>query len=65
MFNEIGVDTGIDQEKLLALSSDFRAEVLDTFADQQKKLDRDFMPCRSFMLLNGHLPKSVTGLYSV
>jgi hydroxymethylglutaryl-CoA lyase len=64
MFHELGVDTGIDQEKLLALGRDFRAEVLDTFATQQKKLDRDTMPCRSLMLLNGKLPKSVTELYS-
>ena len=64
MFHEIGVDTGIDQEKLLALGSDFRAEVLDTFAAQQKKIDREYMPCRSLMLLNGHLPESVTKLYS-
>jgi hypothetical protein len=64
MFHELGVDTGIDQEKLLALGRDFRAEVLDTFAAQQKKLDRPSMPCRSSMLLNGQLPKSVTELYS-
>jgi len=64
MFHEIGVNTGIDQEKLMALGSDFRTEVLDTFAVQQKKNDRPAMPCRSFMLLNGHLPESVTKLYS-
>ena len=64
MFHEIGVNTGIDQEKLLALGRDFRTEVLDTFAAQQKKLDRQTMPCRSLMLLNGHLPESVTRLYS-
>ena len=64
MFHEIGVDTGIDQEKLLPLGSDFRAEVLDTFAAQQKQIDREYMPCRSLMLLNGHLPESVTKLYS-
>jgi hypothetical protein len=64
MFHEIGVDTGIDQGRLLALGRDFRAEVLDTFAARQKKLGREFMPCRSFMLLNGHLPKSVTDLYT-
>jgi isopropylmalate/homocitrate/citramalate synthase len=64
MFHELGVDTGIDQEKLLTLGRDFRAEVVDTFAAQQKKLDRPAMPCRSFMLLNGQLPESVTELYS-
>ncbi len=63
MFHEIGVDTGIDQDKLLALGHDFRADVVDTFAAQQKKLDRPSMPCRSLMLLNGHLPESVTKLY--
>lgn len=65
MFHEIGVNTGIDQEKLVALGHDFRAVVLDAFADQQKKFDRETMPCRSFMLLNGHLPESVTKLYNV
>lgn len=64
MFNEMGVDTGIDQEKLLALGRDFRADVVDTFAAQQNKIDRPSMPCRSLMLLNGHLPESVTKLYS-
>lgn len=64
MFHELGVDTGIDQEKMLALGRDFRAGVLDTFAAKQKNLDRQFMPCRSFMLLNGQLPKTVTELYS-
>jgi hydroxymethylglutaryl-CoA lyase len=64
MFHEIGVDTGIDQEKLLALGRDFRAEVLDAFAATQKKLGRETMPCRSLMLLNGHLPESVTELYN-
>ena len=64
MFHEIGVETGIDQERLLAVGRDFRAEVLDTFEARQKKLDRQFMPCRSLILLNGHLPESVTGLYS-
>ncbi len=63
MFHEIGVDTGIDQDKLIALGHDFRADVVDTFAAQQKKLDRPSMPCRSLMLLNGHLPESVTKLY--
>lgn len=64
MFHEIGVDTGIDQGKLLALGRDFRTEVLDTFAARQEKLGRQSMPCRSLMLLHGHLPKSVTELYS-
>ncbi|MEW6487272.1 MAG: pyruvate carboxyltransferase [Thermodesulfobacteriota bacterium] len=64
MLHEIGVDTGIDQERLLALGRDFRAEVLDAFAARQAKLGRPSMPCRSLMLLNGHLPKSVTELYS-
>jgi len=64
MFHEIGVDTGIDQDSLLALGSDFQAEVLDTFEARQKKLGREFMPCRSLMLLNGNLPDSVTNLYS-
>ncbi|MHB8763430.1 MAG: beta/alpha barrel domain-containing protein [Deferrisomatales bacterium] len=64
MFHEIGVDTGIDQGKLLALGRDFRTEVLDTFAARQEKLGRQSMPCRSLMLLHGQLPKSVTELYS-
>jgi len=64
MFHEIGVDTGIDQEKLLALGRDFRADVVDTFAAKQKEFDRESMPCRSLMLLNGHLPESVTKLFS-
>jgi hydroxymethylglutaryl-CoA lyase len=64
MFHEIGVNTGIDQKKLLALGHDFRAEVLDAFAERQKKLGRPSMPCRSLILLNGHLPESVTELYS-
>ena len=64
MFHEIGVDTGIDQEKLLALGRDFRADVVDTFAAKQKKFDRESMPCRSLMLLNGRLPESVTKLYN-
>jgi hydroxymethylglutaryl-CoA lyase len=63
MFHEIGVDTGIDQDKLLTLGRDFRASVLDAFAARQIDLGRQFMPCRSFMLLNGRLPKSVTELY--
>jgi len=64
MFHELGVDTGIDQEKLLALGRDFRAEVLDDFAAKQKKLDRQYMHCRSFMLLKGLLPETVTELYN-
>jgi hypothetical protein len=63
MFHEIGVDTGIDQDKLLALGHNFRADVVDTFAASPKKLGRESMPCRSFMLLKGKLPKSVTELY--
>lgn len=64
MFHEIGVDTGIDQERLMALGRDFRAEILDPFAARQIDLGRQYMPCRSFMLLTGHLPKSVTQLYN-
>jgi ferredoxin-thioredoxin reductase catalytic subunit len=64
MFHEIGVDTGINQEKLLALGREFRAEVLDAFAARQKKIGRPFMPCRSLMLLSGQLPESVTELYN-
>jgi hydroxymethylglutaryl-CoA lyase len=64
MFHEIGVDTGIDQARLLALGRDFNAEVLEPFAARQKKLGRPSMPCRSFMLLEGQLPKSVTELYN-
>ena len=63
MFHEIGVDTGINQDKLLALGRDFRAEVVDAFAARQKKINRPAMPCRSLMLLNGQLPESVTELY--
>jgi hydroxymethylglutaryl-CoA lyase len=64
MFHEIGVDTGIDQARLLALGRDFNAEVLEPFAARQKKLGRPSMPCRSFMLLEGQLPPSVTELYN-
>lgn len=63
MFHEIGVDTGINQEILIALGNGFRTDVLDTFATQQKKLGRPSMPCRSFMLTTGKLPESVTKLY--
>ncbi len=64
MFHEIGVDTGINQEMLLTLANNFRSDVVDTFASQQKKLDRPSMPCRSFMLTKGKLPESVTKLYA-
>lgn len=64
MFNDIGVDTGINLSTLLSLGKGFRTDVLDKFAAQQKKLNRPFMPCRSFMLLEGKLPKSVTELYA-
>ncbi len=63
MFQEMGVDTGIDQARLLALGRDFRAEVLGPFAARQKKLGRPSMACRSFTLLEGKLPQSVTELY--
>lgn len=63
MLHEIGVDTGINQEKLIALGKAFRTDVVDMFAAQQKKLDRPSMPCRSFMLKDGKLPESVTELY--
>lgn len=63
MFHQIGVDTGINQEKLITLGKNFRSEVLDWFAAQQMKYNRPFMPCRSFMLLGGKLPESVTSLY--
>ncbi|MCP4575146.1 MAG: hypothetical protein GY846_02495, partial [Deltaproteobacteria bacterium] len=64
MFHEIGVETGINQEMLIKLGNDFRSDVLDMFAAQQKKIDRPSMPCRSFMLTDGKLPKSVTQLYA-
>ncbi len=64
MFHEIGVDTGINQEVLLTLGNDFRSDVLDTFAAQQKNFGRSSMPCRSFMLTKGKLPESVTKLYA-
>ena len=63
MFHEIGVDTGIDQEALLALGRDFNAEVLEPFKAQQKKLGRGFMRSRSYMLRRGELPEKVTSLY--
>lgn len=65
MFHEIGVETGIDQEMLLTLGKEFRTEVLDVFAAKQKKVNREFMPCRSFMLTTGKLPESVTRLYTL
>ncbi len=64
MFHQIGVVTGIDEEKLIALGKGFRRDVLDMFAAKQKKLNRPSMPCRSFMLTDGKLPKSVTELYA-
>ena len=63
MFHDLGVDTGINQDMLISLGKDFKAEVVDTFAANQKKLGRDYMKCRSFMLTNGKLPTSVTDLY--
>jgi hydroxymethylglutaryl-CoA lyase len=63
MFQQLGVDTGIDLERMMSLGQDFRGEVLDTFAANQKKLDRPFMRCRSLMLEKGELPKGVTSLY--
>lgn len=64
MFHEIGVETGINREMLIKLGTDFRSDVVDRFAANQKKLGRPSMPCRSFMLLDGKLPKSVTQLYA-
>lgn len=63
MFHELGVDTGINQEILMKLGKDFRKDVVDTFAASQEKVGRPSMPCRSFMLLKGALPQSVTQLY--
>lgn len=63
MFHQIGVDTGIDQDQLIALGSNFRTDVVDMFAANQEKLGRPSMPCRSFMLNTGKLPESVTQLY--
>ncbi len=65
MFHQIGVDTGINQEMLMALGKNFRTDVVDTFAANQKRLGREFMNCRSFMLTKGELPESVTNLYTV
>ena len=64
MFHQLGVDTGINQDMLIKLGQDFRSEVLDTFEAQQKKLGREFMQCRSYVLTKGQLPKSVTELYA-
>ena len=64
MFHQLGVDTGINQDMLIKLGQDFRSEVVDTFEAQQKKLGREFMQCRSYMLTKGQLPKSVTELYA-
>ena len=64
MFHQLGVDTGIDQDMLIKLGQDFRSEVVNTFEAQQKKLGREYMQCRSFMLTKGQLPKSVTELYA-
>jgi hydroxymethylglutaryl-CoA lyase len=64
MFQQIGVDTGIDQGRLLSLGQRFRSEVLDQFAARQKTFNRPSMPCRSLMLLEGTLPESVTALYA-
>ena len=64
MFHQIGVDTGIDQDMLIKLGQDFRSEVVNTFEARQKKLGREFMQCRSYMLTKGQLPKSVTELYA-
>ncbi|THB78667.1 MAG: pyruvate carboxyltransferase [Desulfobacteraceae bacterium] len=63
MFHQIGVDTGIDQDMLISLGTDFRKDVVDTFEAQQKKLGREYMKCRSYMLTTGKLPESVTQLY--
>ncbi|MCG8615906.1 MAG: pyruvate carboxyltransferase [Desulfobacterales bacterium] len=64
MFHELGVDTGIDLDELITLGKNFKADVVDTFAANQKKLNRDFMLCRSFMITKGKLPESVTRLYA-
>lgn len=64
MFHDIGVDTGINQEMMMALGKGFRSDVVDYFAANQKRLDRPFMPCRSFILTSGKLPESVTKLYA-
>ncbi len=64
MFHQLGVDTGINQDMMMALGKDFRKDILDTFMTQQKKLGREFMNCRSFMMTKGELPESVTKLYA-
>ena len=64
MFHQLGVDTGINQDMLIKLGQDFRSEVVNTFEAQQKKIGREFMQCRSYMLTKGQLPKSVTELYA-
>ncbi len=64
MFHQLGVDTGINQDMLIKLGQDFRSEVVNTFEAQQKKLGREFMQCRSYMLTKGQLPKSVSELYA-
>ncbi len=64
MFHQLGVDTGINQDMLIKLGQDFRSEVVNNFEAQQKKIGREFMQCRSYMLTKGQLPKSVTELYA-
>ncbi len=64
MFHQLGVDTGINQDMLIKLGQDFRSEVVNTFEAQQKKIGREFMQCRSYMLTKAQLPKSVTELYA-
>ncbi len=64
MFHQLGVDTGINQDMLIKLGQDFRSEVVNTFEAQQKKIGREFMQCRSYMLTKDQLPKSVTELYA-
>jgi hydroxymethylglutaryl-CoA lyase len=64
MFHQLGVDTGINQDMMMALGKDFRKDILDTFMAQQKILGRQFMSCRSFMMTKGELPESVTKLYA-
>jgi len=63
MFHELGIDTGINQEALIDLGKAFRTDIVDMFEANQKKLNRPFMQCRSFMLIAGKLPESVTQLY--
>jgi hydroxymethylglutaryl-CoA lyase len=64
MFHQIGVDTGINQEMLMDLGKNFRSEIVDTFEANQKKLGREYMQCRSYMMNKGVLPDSVTQLYA-